>query len=143
MRKRIDTISPETLQALTRYRWPGNIRELQNLERAVMLSSGPVLKMDSSELKPSDSSDLKRAAANGNGTPGRHKTLEEAERKHILAVLEDVNWVLGGANGAAAHLGLNRSTLQFRMRKLGLSRPSLRNRTSPPTGWPQFLPVPL
>jgi formate hydrogenlyase transcriptional activator len=143
MNKTIGTIASETMRTLVHYHWPGNIRELQNLvERAVIRCSGPVLEIGPSELKPSHSANLIRAAA-AKEMLGRHKTLKEAERKHILLVLEDVNWILGGPNGAAAHLGLNRSTLQFRMRKLGLSRPSLRNRTSPPTGWPQFLPVPL
>lgn len=144
MNKTIDTIASETMRLLVHYHWSGNIRELQNLiERAVIRSSGRVLKIDPSELKTGDFSNFAQAAANATGIPGRHRTLREAERKHILVVLEDVNWVLGGPNGAAAHLGLNRSTLQFRMRKLGLSRPSLRNRTSPPTGRSQFSPVPL
>jgi formate hydrogenlyase transcriptional activator len=115
MNKRIDTIPSETLQALVRYHWPGNIRELQNvIERAVILSTGSVLKVPVSELK--------QLAVNGNGSPSRQDTLEEAERKHILNALEDSRWVLGGSNGAAARLGMKRSTLQYRMQKLGLSR---------------------
>jgi formate hydrogenlyase transcriptional activator len=126
MNKTIETIASETMRALVRYAWPGNIRELQNLtERAVILSAGPVLKIDSSGLK-------QQPAANGNGVPAKQDTLEEAERRHILSVLGDSNWVLGGPNGAAARLGLKRSTLQFRMGKLGLSRPGLRSRVSPP-----------
>ena len=144
MNRTIETIASETMRALVRYHWPGNIRELQNLiERAVILSTGPVLKIDPSELKPVDSSELRQQAANGNGMLAGHETLEEAERKHILAVLEDANWVLGGPNGAATRLGLKRSTLQFRMRKLGLSRPSLRNGTSSPTGRRQLSPLPM
>jgi formate hydrogenlyase transcriptional activator len=115
MKKRIDTISTETMHALVRYPWPGNIRELQNIiERAVILSKGPTLKVPLSDLKP-------RTAENGqkNGLA----TLEEVERRHILAVLEQTNWVFAGPNGAAARLGIKRSTLQFRMQKLGISRP--------------------
>ena len=142
MNKTIETITSETMRALVHHRWPGNVRELQNLiERAVIRSSCPVLKIDPSELKPRDSSNL--IQANANGMLGRHKTLEETERKHILVVLEDVNWVLGGRNGAAAHLGLKRSTLQYRMRKLGLSRPQLSKQNFTTQGRPQFSPVPL
>jgi formate hydrogenlyase transcriptional activator len=136
MNKTIETIASETMRALVRYPWPGNIRELQNLiERAVILSAGPVLKIDSSELK-------QQPATNGNGLPAKQDTLEEAERRHILAVLEDSNWVLGGPNGAATRLGLKRSTLQFRMGKLGLSRPGLRSRVSSPVAQHQYLPNP-
>ena len=108
--------SPRTLAmpGLVRYPWPGNIRELQNIfERAVIVSSGPVLQVPLADLKP---------PASG-ASPKNHDTLEEAERKHILAVLEGANWVLGGPNGAAIRLGMKRSTLQFRMGKLGISRP--------------------
>jgi formate hydrogenlyase transcriptional activator len=115
MNKRIDTIPSETLATLVRYHWPGNIRELQNvIERAVILSTGSVLRVPLSELK--------QLAVNGNGSPSRQDTLEEAERKHILNALEDSDWVLGGPNGAAVRLGMKRSTLQYRMHKLGLSR---------------------
>jgi formate hydrogenlyase transcriptional activator len=115
MGKQIDSISSETMTALVRYPWPGNIRELQNvIERAVILSRGPVLKVALSDLKM-------RTAELGqvNGS----STLEEVERRHILAVLEQTNWVFAGPNGAAARLGLKRPTLQFRMQKLGISRP--------------------
>ena len=118
MNKQIDTIHSETLQALTRYHWPGNIRELQNvIERAVILSSGPVLRVPLSELRP--------RAGNGKASPSRSDTsdtLKEAERKHVLSVLEETNWVLSGPIGAAARLGMKRSTLQYRMGKLGISR---------------------
>jgi formate hydrogenlyase transcriptional activator len=115
MNKPIETIPSKTLQGLTRYHWPGNIRELQNvIERAVILSFGPVLNVPLPELK--------QAGVNGQATSTRQDTLEEAQRKHILKVLEDTGWVLGGSKGAATRLGLNRSTLQFRMRKMGISR---------------------
>jgi formate hydrogenlyase transcriptional activator len=112
--KPIETIPSEAMEALVRYHWPGNVRELQNvIERAVILSTGAVLKVPVSDLKP---------PAGLSSHPGQHDTLEEAQRKHILAALEATNWVVGGANGAAVRLGLNRSTLQFRMRKLGIVR---------------------
>jgi formate hydrogenlyase transcriptional activator len=114
LHKTIETIPADTMQALMRYPWPGNIRELQNiLERAVILSPGPVLQVPLADLKPP------LAAA-----PSRnHGTIQDVERRHILAVLEETNSVLGGPNGAAARLGMKRSTLQFRMRKLGIARP--------------------
>lgn len=115
MNKTIRAISAETMKSLSQYPWPGNVRELQNvIERAVILSKGTVLKV---ELP-----DLKRRLPDSNVR--KKETLLEAERKHILSVLEDTNWVVGGPNGAALRLGLNRSTLQFRMRKLGLARPA-------------------
>jgi len=123
MKKTIDTIPSETINTLSRYHWPGNIRELQNvIERAVILSTGPVLKVALTDLKP------RARPANSE----KHDTLEEAERKHILAVLHDTNWVLSGPNGAAVRLGMKRPTLQFRMRKLGISRPGKSVSTSLP-----------
>jgi formate hydrogenlyase transcriptional activator len=114
MRKTIDTIPSETMEALVRYRWPGNIRELENvIERAVILSPGPVLRLSPRDLKsrvPPDQS------------AGRHQTLEEVERNHILMTLKETRWVLSGPSGAASRLGLNRSTLYFRMKKLGITR---------------------
>jgi formate hydrogenlyase transcriptional activator len=115
MKKQIDTISSETMSALVRYPWPGNIREMQNvIERAVILSRGPVLHIPSA--------DLKSRIPDGGETNG-FATLEEVERKHILSVLEQTNWVFGGLNGAAVRLGIKRPTLQFRMQKLGITRP--------------------
>ena len=113
MGRRIETIPSETMEDLVRYPWPGNIRELQNIiERAVILSSGTVLHVPPEELKTS-------AKAQGK-TP---QTMEEAERRHILQALEETQWVVGGPHGAAARLGLKRSTLQFRMQKLRIVRP--------------------
>jgi formate hydrogenlyase transcriptional activator len=114
MRKVIDTIPLETMEALIHYRWPGNIRELENVvERAVILSPGPVLQLSSR--------DLKSRISPGQNTD-RHQTLEEVERSHILKTLKETTWVLSGPSGAAARLGLNRSTLYFRMKKLGIVR---------------------
>jgi formate hydrogenlyase transcriptional activator len=114
MKRTIETIPSETMEALVRYRWPGNIREVQNLiERAVILSSGPVLRVPLEGLQArSDGEDR-----------GAYQTLAEAERAHILASLKNTRWVLSGPRGAAKRLGMNRSTLQFRMKKLGIVRP--------------------
>jgi formate hydrogenlyase transcriptional activator len=115
-RKTIETIPGETMQGLLHYPWPGNIRELQNIiERAVILSAGPVLQVPRADLPP-------RPAP---ARPTPHDNLEEAERKHILAVLQETKWVLSGPHGAAVRLGMKRSTLQFRMRKLGIARPGM------------------
>ena len=116
MNKPIETIPTETMDALMRYDWPGNIRELQNLiERAVILSSGDTLVVPLGAL-----------AARSASAPALDPvdTLEQADRRHILAALERSNWIIAGPNGAAARLGIKRSTLQFRMRKLGISRPA-------------------
>jgi formate hydrogenlyase transcriptional activator len=114
MKKPIDTIPCETMDALCHYDWPGNIRELQNvIERAVILSPGLALAAPLTELKA--------GATPPSAT--KQETLEEAERKHILAVLKDTSWVLGGPHGAAVRLGIKRTTLQHRIRKLGISRP--------------------
>src|SRR5205814_1122606 len=117
MNRTIETIPAEAMAALTRYPWPGNIRELQNLiERAVIVSHGPVLQIP---LK-----DLDNCAAPRRDN-GKEQTLEAAERAHIMAILKETRWVLGGARGAAARLGINRSTLQFRLKKLGIVRPDI------------------
>ena len=114
MHKTIETIPSDTMQGLIQYPWPGNIRELQNIiERAVIVSAGPVLQVPLTDLHP-------RAAP---ARPMPQDTLEAAERKHILAVLQETKWVLSGPNGAAVRLGMKRSTLQFRLRKLGIARP--------------------
>ncbi len=113
MNKAVDTVPTETMNALVRYHWPGNIRELQNLvERAVILSTGPILKVPLNDLQAPPAP----AAAR------RIPTLQEAERRHILEALDASNWVISGPNGAAASLGLKRSTLQSRMDKLGIRR---------------------
>jgi formate hydrogenlyase transcriptional activator len=104
------------MEALARYSWPGNIRELQNLiERAVILSRGPVLQVPIQDLLSGPANPRERGTA---------RTMEEAERAHILATLAETGWVLSGRRGAATRLGMNRSTLQFRMKKLGIARPT-------------------
>src|SRR5579864_2076596 len=99
------------MNMLTQYSWPGNIRELQNLaERAVILSAGPVLKVPLTELRNRPL----------HAVPKKIGTLEDAERRHITEALEATNWVVGGPKGAAALLGMKRTTLQWRMDKLGI-----------------------
>ena len=115
MNRVIDTIPSETMETLVKHSWPGNIRELQNLiEHSVIVSPGPVLRAPLAGLQS-------HSVPNQGGT--RHRTLEEAEREHILSTLKETKWVISGPRGAAARLEMNRSTLQFRMRKLGIVRP--------------------
>src|SRR6266498_2131197 len=117
MKRPIESVAKETMAALINYHWPGNIRELQNLvERAVILSRGSTLEIPLAELKQSS-----KPANHSNGVA----TLESIERDHILRVLGDAKWVIGGPTGAAARLGLNRTTLNHRLRKLGITRPQL------------------
>jgi formate hydrogenlyase transcriptional activator len=112
MNKQIEHIPPETMLTLSSYQWPGNIRELQNfIERSVIVSSGSVLRSPLASLQ----------AAAETESPGT-TTLEQAEREHIRKILEQTRWVVAGPNGAAARLGMKRSTLYFRMQKLGISR---------------------
>jgi formate hydrogenlyase transcriptional activator len=114
LRKRIDVIPTEAMDALMHYQWPGNVRELQNvIERAVILSPGPTLRLALDQL-PQRRPDI--------GSPARVRTLEEVERDHILSVLQDTKWVIGGPHGAAARLGLRRTTLLYRLEKLGIAR---------------------
>ncbi len=118
--KAFETVPPRVMDALVSYNWPGNIRELRNIvERAMILSSGSRLELD-------------------DAFPGRHKTkrgsartseqksenLEDAQREHIVRVLEECAWKVRGKDGAAERLGLKRTTLQSRMKKLGIQRPT-------------------
>jgi DNA-binding NtrC family response regulator len=112
MNKRVETIPPEAMAALSSYSWPGNIRELQNLiERSVILTSGHVLRVQAKELQ------LESPVT---GSPGG--TLEEIERDHILRVLRETGGVIGGRHGAASRLGLKRTTLMAKMERIGISR---------------------
>jgi formate hydrogenlyase transcriptional activator len=111
MNKRIETIPADAMESLRQYHWPGNVRELENLvERAVILTEGSVLRVPLSEIKP--------ARELGPGAV----TLEDAEREHILRALQETNWVVGGPRGAAARLGMKRTTLQSKMSKLKISK---------------------
>ena len=112
MGKQIEIIPPETMTVLASYQWPGNIRELQNfIERSVILSSGSMLHCPLASLNNAPEAESLGAT-----------TLEDVERDHIRKTLDQTRWVVAGANGAAARLGIKRSTLYFRMQKLGISR---------------------
>jgi len=116
MDKKIDQIPTDTMDALVRYCWPGNVRELQNfVERAVILSPHAILRAPISELEPFHTPKEGTVLING---------LAEVERDHILRALEASDWVIGGRNGAAERLGMKRTSLVYRMKKLGISRPA-------------------
>jgi formate hydrogenlyase transcriptional activator len=115
MDRKINEIPSETMDALVRYRWPGNVRELQNfIERAVILSPHRILRAPTSELEP---------YSTPKGTNAPMTGLEEVERDHIFRALDASNWVVGGRNGAAERLGMKRTSLVYKMQKLGISRP--------------------
>jgi formate hydrogenlyase transcriptional activator len=136
MGRRIETIPTVVMDALIRYSWPGNVRELQNvIERAVILSKGASLQVPLSDLevrghrqeagaaKPESHTAAASGSAEALPAGAANGTLADAERQHILTALSESHWVVGGSNGAAARLGLKRSTLVWKMKKLGLSRP--------------------
>jgi DNA-binding NtrC family response regulator len=106
-------VAQKSMESLTRYDWPGNIRELQNvIERAAVLAKGPIVQVDHSLLRAAD-------AVEG---PSIIDTLENIERAHIIRALNGTNWVIHGKKGAAEILGINPSTLRSRMEKLGIKR---------------------
>jgi transcriptional regulator with GAF, ATPase, and Fis domain len=111
MGKRIDTISRNRMEALQRYSWPGNVRELRNvIEHAMIVTGGKTLVIDPPQL--------------GSSEVPKIRNLEDLERAHILSVLEKAGWRITGNSGAAEVLGLKRTTLQSKMKKLGIRRPS-------------------
>jgi PAS domain S-box-containing protein len=117
MGKSIETIPPQAMEALMRWRWPGNIRELENfLERAVILSRGPVLHVPLTEIVAMSDEEEEEPAGSAN------PTLQAAEREHILRVLRDAKGMIGGPTGAAGRLGLKRTTLNSKIKKLGIER---------------------
>ena len=123
LNKPIDTIPDEVMELLKSHDWPGNIRELQNfIERAVVLSPGPVLRPTLTELRHMTKPP----------TAGAAQTFAEASRDYILEVLEQSNWMIGGRNGAAERLGLPRTTLIYKMRKLGIVTRRLQRRRPAP-----------
>jgi formate hydrogenlyase transcriptional activator len=118
MKKPIDAIPTKAMTALTEYHWPGNVRELENfIERGVILSRGAELQIPLAELK-------QRTKVAPLAHSDGFATLENAEREHIVRALSETNWVIGGPTGAAARLGIKRTTLQSRMLKLGITRPN-------------------
>jgi transcriptional regulator with GAF, ATPase, and Fis domain len=115
--KRIKRVTSQVMEKLTHYKWPGNVRELRNVvERALILSPGAALTIDEILQGP--------ARQNPVASPSSSETLADIERAHVVRVLEECNWKVGGKNGAAECLGLKRGTLQYRMKKLGIERPT-------------------
>jgi formate hydrogenlyase transcriptional activator len=112
MKRNIENVSPQGMQALSQYSWPGNIRELEHvIERAVILSHGPVLNVPAFE-----------PAAAETDLPSASSSLEDIEREHIVRVLREAKGKIGGPGGAAERLGMNRTTLNSRMQKLKIFR---------------------
>lgn len=116
MSKKIAKVPDDVMQALREYHWPGNIRELQNIiERAVILSPGAVLRLSLAELQSQNNE--------ASAVSGRPETLQEVEKLHILQTLRQTRWVIGGPSGAAVKLGMKRTSLVYKMGKLGITRP--------------------
>jgi formate hydrogenlyase transcriptional activator len=136
MGKQITGVAQDTMESLSRYDWPGNIRELQNvIERAVVLSRGTVLRLGL-DLLPVTTETLPEEAiaidssSNGKTTGDDHFSLEQVERRHILQVLKQAEWVIEGQNCAARILDLHPNTLRSRMKKLGLDRSAMKSAPS-------------
>jgi DNA-binding NtrC family response regulator len=129
MGKQVDDIPPETMAAFQWYSWPGNIRELQNLvERAVIVSRDGVLPNPLHKKQ----TELTVPSLHHTRTFHSSTTLEDSDRALILETLEQVGWIVGGPRGAAAKLGLKRTTLLAKMRRMGISRPIPQEGTSVP-----------
>jgi len=129
MGKQVDSIPPETMAAFQLYSWPGNIRELQNLvERAVILSRDGVLPNPLRKIQ----TELTIPSLHRTRTFSSSITLEASDRVLVLETLEQAGWIVGGPRGAAAKLGLKRTTLLAKMRRLGISRPILQVGTGLP-----------
>ena len=140
MGRRIESIPSATMDALVRYPWPGNVRELQNVvERAVILTTGRALQVRLGELQDRIARSKLRAPTSEVEAPkptskegpltsdrrlsSAESASDDAERARILAALRDADWVIGGPNGAAGRLGMKRSTMHWKMKKLGIARP--------------------
>jgi formate hydrogenlyase transcriptional activator len=114
MQKSIESIPTEAMAKLRQSDWPGNIRELENLiERSVILTNGSALQVPLAELDKRSTND---------GPPSTPKTLEGTEREHIIKTLRETRGILAGPNGAASRLGLKRTTLQYKIKRLGITR---------------------
>jgi formate hydrogenlyase transcriptional activator len=114
MDRHVESIPPRAMDALLHWHWPGNVRELENLmERSVILSEGPVLRVPVSELRSLDSPD---------DSDVTNQNLDYAERQHIVRVLRETRGKISGPHGAAIRLGLKRTTLQSKMQRLGITR---------------------
>jgi formate hydrogenlyase transcriptional activator len=134
LNKKITSISSDSIEVMSSYDWPGNIRELENfIERAVILSRGSELELPLDELQPREelagmliaerlTTNRRRPDSIAESRLSKTATLKQAEREHILQVLQDTHWQIGGPNGAASRLGLKRTTLNSRMKRLGISR---------------------
>lgn len=119
MNKRVEQITQEAMRDFLTYSWPGNVRELQNfIERSVILSPGKVLQPPLGELEPP----ADRLDACGQNGEAKIKTLKDAEHEQIIQALAEANWVIGGPKGAASRLGLQRTTLFYKMKRFGISR---------------------
>jgi len=113
MHKNVDWIPPDVMEALINYSWPGNVRELQNfMERSVILAKGTVLRPPLADLK---------ARKSPSRLVPKQGALQDLEREYIIQALRASNWVIGGPKGAATRLGLKRTTLAYRIQKLGIS----------------------
>src|SRR5262249_13511607 len=129
--KMIDTIPEEVMEALESHDWPGNIRELQNIiERGVIMTTGRVLSRQATDHL--NRGKIAPILLSSVAEPVSIRTLADAERAHITATLNETNWVIGGPRGAAAQLGLPRTTLIARMQRLGISREASRGRSAQP-----------
>jgi formate hydrogenlyase transcriptional activator len=127
--KTIGRIPDEVMKVLDEYNWPGNIRELQNfIERSVILTTGPELRSPVTDLTNYPLPD------------GIGRTLADADKAHITATLRQTNWVVGGRNGAAARLGLKRTTLIAKMKKLGVSMETADQRSRQADSYVEGLP---
>jgi formate hydrogenlyase transcriptional activator len=116
MGRNIEKISDETMDALKRWKWPGNIRELENLmERAVILTRGPILYVPLAELENAEEEQDEEPE-------NENPSLRAAEREHILRVLREAKGQIGGPEGGAARLGVKRTTLNSKLKKLGIER---------------------
>jgi formate hydrogenlyase transcriptional activator len=123
MNKKIENIPSETMRALEQWHWPGNIRELENfMERSVILTDGPSLRVPVGELRETLEHTPSDVRSGMRGSSGQQRTLEELEREYIVQVLRQSAGIVSGSHGAAARLGMKRTTLQSKMQRLGISR---------------------